>query len=111
MRQKQLADRLGYEPSYLSALERSEKGPPRRDFVSRLIKGLQLDESEVAELERVLQASRRQLALPVNASDEEYALLRQLEPQLGRLTPLQIHLIELALQIPAAQDDRAQLST
>lgn len=99
-RQKQLAWHLGYEPSYLSALERSEKGPPRRDFIDRLIKGLDLDEVEKAELEQALHASRRQLTLPVRASDEEYALVRLLEPQLGNLLPVQIELIELALRIP-----------
>jgi transcriptional regulator with XRE-family HTH domain len=45
LKQKDLALRLGYEPSYLSALERSEKGPPRDDFIRRLIRGLALDET------------------------------------------------------------------
>lgn len=99
-KQKELADRLGYEPSYLSALERSEKGPPREDFVQRLIRGLELNESEQAELARALKASRRQVSLPVRASESEYALLHQLEPQLGFLHPLQIQLIELVLRIP-----------
>lgn len=100
LRQKELAHHLGYEPSYLSALERSEKGPPRRDFIERLVKGLELSEQEIAELDRTLRDSRRQLVLPVRASDEEYALARLLEPQLGRLLPMQIRLIELALRIP-----------
>ncbi|MFA6310748.1 MAG: helix-turn-helix transcriptional regulator [Sterolibacterium sp.] len=100
LRQKELAHHLGYEPSYLSALERSEKGPPRRDFIERLIKGLELNDEEIAELDRTLKESRRQLVLPVRASDEEYALARLLEPQLGRLMPMQIRLIELALRIP-----------
>ncbi len=100
LRQKELAHQLGYEPSYLSALERREKGPPRRAFIERLIKGLELNEQEVAELDRTLRDSRRQLVLPVRASDEEYALARLLEPQLGRLLPMQIRLIELALRIP-----------
>lgn len=99
-RQKELAYRLGYEPSYLSALERSMKGPPRQDFIQRLVLGLALDDSEQAELDRTLKASRRQISLPAQASDAEYALLHQLEPQLGKLNPLQIQLITLALQIP-----------
>lgn len=99
-KQKELADRLGYEPSYVSALERSEKGPPRQDFIQRLIRGLELNEKEQAELARALKASRRQVSLPPRASEREYALLHQLEPQLGKLDPLQIQLIELVLQIP-----------
>lgn len=42
LKQKELADLLGYEPSYLSALERSEKGPPRQEFVQKLTQRLGL---------------------------------------------------------------------
>ncbi|WP_184415265.1 helix-turn-helix domain-containing protein [Rhodocyclus tenuis] len=111
LRQNELARRLGYEPSYISALERSDKGPPKQDFVDRLIRILALSDEEQLALSQALRLSRRQISLPFRASEREYVLLHQLEPQLGRLTPLQIHLIELALQIPAAQDRRAQLST
>ena len=108
-RQKELAHHLGYEPSYLSALERSEKGPPRRDFVNRLIQGLELDASEQQLLDAALKASRRQVSLPARASDSEYALLHRLESQLGRLHPLQIQLIELVLQIPEIRYETDQI--
>ncbi|GAB1394767.1 hypothetical protein MASR1M60_29310 [Rhodocyclaceae bacterium] len=102
MRQKELALKLGYEPSYISALERSEKGPPKQDFVQRLIRGLELTEDEQAELNSALIASRRQISLPAQASELEYELLHELEPQLGRLTPLQIQLFRLALRLPSS---------
>lgn len=93
---------LGYEPSYLSALERSTKGPPKQDFIERLIRGLNLDGKEQAELRESLKASRRQVSLPAQASEAEYGLIHELEPQLGQLTPLQIHLIKLALRLPTS---------
>ncbi len=93
---------LGYEPSYLSALERSEKGPPRQDFIRRLVRGLELTEDEQVELNQALISSRRQISLPAQASELEYALLHELEPQLGRLTPLQIQLFRLALRLPSS---------
>jgi len=99
-RQKELAFRLGYEPSYISALERGEKGPPRQDFVRRLIQGLSLDEDEQVALEIALKASRRHFSLPHCASDAEYQMIQELAPQLGRLHPLQVQLIQLALSIP-----------
>lgn len=102
LKQRELAERLGYEPSYLSSLERSEKGPPREDFVRRLIRELALNPEECAALDKVLAASRRQLSLPVTASIEEYQLIEMLRPQLGRLNPVQIQLIELALKMPEA---------
>jgi len=101
---------LGYEASYWSALERSEKGPPKQDFINRLIQGLQLTEEEQATLAQALKLSRRHISLPSRASEREYALLHQLEPQLGHLQPIQIQLIELALQIPEVRDHHVQPS-
>jgi transcriptional regulator with XRE-family HTH domain len=100
LKQIELAERLGYEPSYLSALERSQKGPPRQDFVRRLIRGLKLSEHEQTELARALSDSCRQVSLPARSSIEEYAFLARLRPQLGSLHPLQLKLLDLVLQIP-----------
>lgn len=50
LRQVKLAHLLCYETSYISALERSQKGPPHKDFIGRLIRGLKLDASEQAAL-------------------------------------------------------------
>lgn len=100
LQQRELAERLGYEPSYVSALERSEKGPPREDFIRRLVRGLALDPEECMALNKALAASHRQLSLPAKASIEEYKLIEMLRPQLGRLQPMQIQLIELALKMP-----------
>lgn len=102
LKQNALAILLGYEASYISALERSEKGPPKQDFVQRLIRSLELTEDEQAELNNALIASRRQISLPAQASELEYELLHELEPQLGRLTPLQIQLFRLALRLPSS---------
>lgn len=100
LKQKDVAYQLGYEPSYLSALERGDKGPPRQEFVDRLIRGLDLAESEQSELAQVLKASRRHFSLPARASEQEYGLVRELELQLGYLRPDQIYLIRLALRLP-----------
>lgn len=109
MKQKDVADLLGYEPSYLSALERGEKGPPREDFIRRLVTGLRLDEIEKTDLQKALTLSGRKVSLPVAASKEEYLLIHELEPQLGRLTPLQIHLIRLALRLPTSPSAPTEL--
>jgi len=109
--QKSLAYHLGYEPSYISALERGQKGPPKQDFINRLTHGLQLTEEEQATLAQALRLSRRHISLPSQASEQEYILLHQLEPHLGHLSPLQIQLIELALHIRAGQDHHVQPST
>ena len=100
LKQIELAERLGYEPSYLSALERSEKGPPRQDFMRRLIRGLQLNDDEQNRLAGALRDSCRQVSLPARSSLLEYEFLKRLRPQLGSLHPLQLELLDIALRIP-----------
>lgn len=86
LRQVKLAHLLCYETSYISALERSQKGPPHKDFIGRLIRGLKLDASEQAALSQAIEASRHQISLPAQVVEQEYALLYQLEPQGGYLS-------------------------
>ncbi len=102
LKQIEMADLLGYEPSYLSALERSEKGPPRQDFIRRLIRGLQLNDDEQNRLAGALRDSCRQVSLPARSSIREYEFLNRLRPQLGNLHPLQLELLDIALRIPDA---------
>lgn len=104
LKQIELAARLGYEPSYLSALERSEKGPPRQDFIRRLIRGLQLNEDEQNRLAVALRDSCRQVSLPARSSLLEYEFLKRLRPQLGSLHPLQLELLDIVLRIPEVMD-------
>ena len=99
LRQKDAADLLGYEQSYLSALETGAKGPPRKEFLERLIKVYGLDEAEVRALANALSQSKRTLVLPKNASMDEFQLFNKLENQLGRLQQRQIDLINIALEM------------
>ncbi len=64
LRQVELAHLLGYEASYISALERSQKGPPRKEFIGRLIRGLKLDASEQTALNQRLDAASEPPRLP-----------------------------------------------
>jgi len=102
LKQKDTAELLGYEQSYISALERSAKGPPKQDFVTRLIRVLKLSAAEREDLEDALRKSKRQVSLPCSAPAEEYELMRELEPQLGRLHPIQIKMIRQVLSLPQA---------
>lgn len=120
LKQKDLANLLGYEPSYISAMERGQKGPPRLDFRRRLISGLRLDDEEKAQLENALRRSKRQIVLPYSATAAEYDLLHDLEQCLGHLSHEQIYLIRLAINIPghssaarskAAGDGRVKTQT
>lgn len=97
--QKDAAEILGYEQSYLSALETGAKGPPRREFLERLVKIYQLSEIERTELEEALKQSKRTFVLPKDASIDEFRIVNKLESQIGRLQQRQIELIKIALEL------------
>ncbi|MDR3430040.1 helix-turn-helix transcriptional regulator [Silvimonas sp.] len=78
LRQSELAALVGYEQSYLSALEAGVKGPPTAEFVSRLSLALQLTESQINELQDIVEASQRRYVLPVDCSEEVFYLFREL---------------------------------
>lgn len=104
LRQKELAEQLGYEQSYLSALELGTKGPPRRDFLERLTKGLNLSAGESAALHLAVERSRRSIKVPMAASEAVYELCHALGQQLEQLEPFQIELISLALRMNGQRD-------
>lgn len=101
LRQRDLAEMLGYEQSYLSALESGAKGPPRKDFLGRLARKLELTDLETSQLQVAVEHSRRCIKLPSRASTVVYELCHALEQQLDHLEPVQIELIDIALRLPA----------
>jgi transcriptional regulator with XRE-family HTH domain len=50
IRQAELAELVGYEQSYISALEVGLKGPPTQEFIARLIHALSLSPAEQQHL-------------------------------------------------------------
>jgi transcriptional regulator with XRE-family HTH domain len=99
LRQKDAAEMLGYEQSYLSALETGAKGPPKQDFIERLARVYALDELERIALKDALSQSKRTLVLPKDASADEFQILKKLKNQAGRLQRRQIALINIALEL------------
>lgn len=91
---------VGYEQSYVSALELGLKGPPTDEFVKKLIGVLKLSLEEQQTLTEAVAASQRKISIPTDASAEVYWLCHRLQQQLERLHPVQIELIETALSLP-----------
>lgn len=100
LRQTELAELVGYEQSYVSALELGLKGPPTAEFVKKLIGVLKLSLEEQQTLNEAVAASQRKFNIPTDASTEVYWLCHKLQQQLERLHPVQIELIETALSLP-----------
>ena len=97
--QKEAAEMLGYEQSYISALENGSKGPPKQEFINKLILKFELDTHEQEKLRVALEKSKRKLVVPLAADVAEYEICHQLDTQLGRLLPKQIELIKFALNL------------
>jgi transcriptional regulator with XRE-family HTH domain len=93
IRQADLAQMLGYEQSYISALEIGVKGPPTEEFLDRLIRGLKLGEEEQAALKAAAQESKRKYFLPAGISVDAYRMCSELFRQLQDLHPAQIQMI------------------
>jgi transcriptional regulator with XRE-family HTH domain len=99
LRQKELADLVGFEQSYVSALELGLKGPPTENFVENLIDALNLSDEEKETLQQTIAASQRKFYVPCEASIQVYLLLHKLREQIDNLHPVQINLIEIALNL------------
>lgn len=100
LRQSELAELVGYEQSYVSALELGVKGPPTEEFVEKLINVLSLTEIEQKDLAEAVDASQRKISVPNEAPTEVFWLLHKLRQQIDHLHPVQIELIETALNLP-----------
>jgi transcriptional regulator with XRE-family HTH domain len=100
LRQAELAELLGYEQSYVSALETGTKGPPPPEFVARLIATLRLDDRWQARLWDALEFSQRKIVLATEAHESIYRLCNELRKQLDHLHPAQVQLMHIALNLP-----------
>lgn len=99
IRQAELAEMLGYEQSYISALETGLKGPPTSEFVDKLIAALELSLEEQKEMREAVEASERKLVLEPDTPRDVYWLLKKLREQVNVLHPMQIKMIEYALDL------------
>lgn len=100
VRQAELADKLGYEQSYISALEIGIKGPPTEEFVERLAAALPLTPEERRELRTAVDESNRKLILEGDASSEHFRFVARLRRKLHSATPRQLRLMSEILDMP-----------
>jgi transcriptional regulator with XRE-family HTH domain len=98
--QEEFATLLGYEQSYVSALEVGIKGPPSSAFLASLIVCLNLDVEEQLELTRTTQASRRRFLLPHHVSTDIFLMCNELWDRIDALHPVQVRMIREIVKIP-----------
>jgi transcriptional regulator with XRE-family HTH domain len=93
LRQGELASLLGYEQSYISALEVGLKGPPKLEFVERLSEVLPLSSDEKQTLYESLDASQRKFTIDLDAREDVYWMFRDLRKCLPELSEAQVRVI------------------
>jgi transcriptional regulator with XRE-family HTH domain len=108
IRQTDLANILGYEQTYISALEVGKNGPPTEVFIKRLIEvfGLTVEESNV--LRQTVEASKCKLTLDKDLHQDVFWMVHDLRERLPELSAVQIQLIR---QILGLKDNLKQLPT
>ncbi|WP_293264153.1 transcriptional regulator [Oryzomicrobium sp.] len=102
LRQSEVAELLGYEQTYISALEIGIKGPPPEVFLERVVRALDLDESWKNRLREAHDASQRRIVIPADAPESVFWMVNELRQQIDRLHPAQIELIRAALNFTQA---------
>ena len=105
LRQKDLADLLGYEQSYLSALEVGSKGPPTSEFVQQLVSVLRLSPDEARQVWEAMDASQRKIQIPNDAPQSTFLLCHELRKQIDHLHPSQVEAILAILRLSASLKD------
>jgi transcriptional regulator with XRE-family HTH domain len=106
VRQSELANLLGYDQTYISALEIGSKGPPTQEFMEKLSATLRLSAAEQSELQDAAAASQRKFVLDLDTPEELYWLFKELRDEWDRLSPPQIQIIRGALKMAAWQEER-----
>jgi transcriptional regulator with XRE-family HTH domain len=105
IRQAELADLLGYEQSYISALEIGLKGPPTEEFIERLIQTLSIPPAEQSQLQAAAEASQRKLVIDSDAPPDVYWLLKDLRETVPRISPAKVRMIRDILGIQEAKSE------
>lgn len=110
-KQVELANLMGYEQTYISAVELDKKGPPNEEFIQRLVDVFSLSDEESKELFRRAKASNRKLLLVgSDLKTDAYWLVDDLRDRLSSLSNSQIASIRSIISIQDAKYEQTRTS-
>jgi len=95
--QKEAANMLGVEQSFVSAIERGHKPAPKKGFVDLVTLKYQLSNDDESSLAKALSISKHIYVLSAKAPTEVFEIFIALEKQANLLNKNQIYLMKLAL--------------
>lgn len=90
LQQKQMADIMGINPCYVSALEKGRRRAPSKQVITRIVEHLRLNQEEQAALWYSVEISEPQLRLPNTMSKAEFEFVHKLRNSLGNLSHSQL---------------------
>lgn len=98
-RQRELAELLGYEQSYISALEIGLKSLPNQDFMERVIKAFQMSSEEANELTTAYWASERKLTIEPDSPEDVFWLIDDLRQTVAYLSLEEVQALRSVLRL------------
>lgn len=102
LRQQELADLVGCDRSYLSALENDLKHAPSATFVGALCTALKLPDADAAALQRARDRSQRAYVVPADTPMQAYDFVFELFACLEGLNSLQVQAMRAVLELGGA---------
>lgn len=99
LRQQELADMVGFDRSYLSALENDLKYAPSAGFVQCLSSALKLQEADIVTLQNARERSQRAYVVPADTPLQTYEFIFELFASLEGLNTLQIQAMRAVLEL------------
>lgn len=99
IRQGELAEMVGYEQSYISALEVGLKGPPTKELVDRICDELSLSDEERQKLHEAREASQRKFTIDLDSREDVYWMFKDLMEYLSELSEAQVRVIREVVRI------------
>lgn len=111
LQQKQMADIMGINPCYVSALEKGRRRVPSKQVISRVIERLKLTEDEQAALWHSVEISEPQFKLPSSMSKAEFEFVHKLRSSLGNLSHSQLVIMGEALDLGNQMRSMSQVNS
>lgn len=102
LKQRAFAIRLGYEPSYISALENDLKPPPQDEKLDNLLSKMELSPAEEVLLRGAARRSLRgtvKIKVPKSADQFTLEMYEMLQEKLPYISPIQVQIIKFALSV------------
>jgi HTH-type transcriptional regulator, competence development regulator len=97
-KQYEFAKILGCEPSYLSALERGKKDPPKPDKLEKLIQRMNLSEDQARKLRNAAENRINNIKIPRESSEIVRQMFVLLNKKSSSITNYQANVISCVLR-------------